>query len=216
LELWESTGSFFITALVSLFIIIDPLGNIFPFLALSANYPPPTRRRLAFRACLTAFLILTGFLFLGRALLDYFGITIAAFQITGGLILFRIAFEMLEGRSPVTRHYTSGSLDARDYRDISLVPLAVPLLSGPGAISTVLVLSSRVSQPLEIAALFVSLALILLFAYLAFCFATRLAEVLKESGMRLVTRLMGLILAALAVQFVLDGLQAAFEFLRPQ
>ncbi|MFP3866906.1 MAG: MarC family protein [Desulfobacteraceae bacterium] len=216
MEYWESAGSFFITALVSLFIIIDPLGNIFPFLALSANFPTPTQRRLAVRACMSAFLILTGFLFLGRAILNYFGITIAAFQITGGFILFRIALEMLEGQSPITRHYTSGSLDARDYRDISLVPLAVPLLSGPGAISTILVLSSRASRSLEIAALFISLACVMLFTYLSFSFATRLAEVLKESGMRLVTRLMGLILAALAVQFILDGLQAAFAFLESQ
>lgn len=216
MDFWGNAGSFFITALVSLLIIIDPLGNIFPFLALSSGFPPRTQRRLAFRACLSAFLILCGFLFLGQALLNYFGITIAAFQITGGVILFRIAFEMLEGQSPITRHYTSGSLDARDYRDISLVPLAVPLLSGPGAISTILVLSSRASRPMEIFVLFISLALVLLSAYLAFCFATRLTSLLKETGVRLVTRLMGLILAALAVQFVLDGLQAAFKFLEFQ
>jgi multiple antibiotic resistance protein len=216
LEGWEITGGFFITALVSLVVIIDPVGNIFPFLGLSAEYAPRARRRLAGRACLTAFLILTGFIFLGRALLNFFGISLAAFQITGGLILFRIAFDMLEGRSPTTRLVTSGSMNAHDYRDIALMPLAVPLLSGPGAISTVLVLSSLASRTLELVVLLLALALVLLVTYLFFRFAVPLGGILKESRLRLVTRLMGLILAALAVQFVVDGVRAAFGFLGAQ
>lgn len=210
MEYWQNAGAFFLTALVSLFVIIDPIGNIFPFLALSADYTPVAKRRLARRACLSAFLILIGFIFLGRALLHYLGISLAAFQITGGVILFRIAFNMIEGGSPTTRLDTAGSLDVHDYRDISLVPLAVPLMSGPGAITTVLVLSSRASRSLEVAVLIGALAMVLLFAYIFFRFAVPLAEVLQETGMRLVTRLMGLILAALAMQFIVDGLHKAF------
>ncbi|MFA4901669.1 MAG: NAAT family transporter [Desulfobaccales bacterium] len=206
-------GSFLITSLISLFIIIDPPGNIFPFLALSAAYSPIAARRLAWQACLYAFLILTLIVLVGRLILNYLGITIPAFQIAGGLILFRIAIEMLEGHGHFNRFDTSSSLDAADYRGVALVPLAVPLLSGPGAISTVLVLASRSKSYLEDGLIVLSLLIVLLLTYIFFHFAQFLLNCLKETGIRLLTRLMGLIMAALAVQFVLGGLLAAFPAL---
>lgn len=206
-------GSFLITSLISLFIIIDPSGNIFPFLALSAASSPAAARRLAWQACLYAFLILALVAVAGRLLLHFFGITIPAFQIAGGLILFRIAIDMLEGRGHFNRFDTSSSLDASDYREVALVPLAVPLLSGPGAISTVLVLTSRSGSYWEDGLIILSLLLVLLLTYIFFHFAQALLNFLKETGIRLLTRIMGLIMAALAVQFVLDGLRAAFPAL---
>lgn len=210
----EVHGAFLVTSLISLFIIIDPPGNIFPYLALSAGLAPDTARGLARRACLYAFLILALFLGMGRLLLQFFGITLPAFQIAGGLILFRIAVDMLEGRGHFNRIDTSSSLNAADYRDVALAPLAVPLLSGPGAISAVLVLTSRAKNFLENGLILLSLALVLLLTYLCFRFAQSLLSVLKETRVRLLTRLMGLIMAALAVQFVLEGLMAAFPSLR--
>jgi len=206
-------GGFLITSLISLFIIIDPPGNIFPFLALSAGFAPTTARSLAWRACLYAFIILALFIGVGRIILQFFGITLPAFQIAGGLILFRIAVDMLEGRGHFNRIDTSSSLNAADYRDVALVPLAVPLLSGPGAISTVLVLTSRSKNYLEDSLILLSLALVLLSAYVCFRFARSLVDHLKEARIRLLTRLMGLILAALAVQFILEGLMTAFPSL---
>jgi multiple antibiotic resistance protein len=206
-------GSFLITSLISLFIIIDPPGNIFPFLALSAAYSPIAVRRLAWQSCLYAFLILTLVVLVGRLILNYLGITIPAFQIAGGLILFRIAIDMLEGRGHFNRFDTSSSLDAADYRGVALVPLAVPLLSGPGAISTVLVLTSRSTSYLADGLIVLSLLIVLLLTYIFFRFAQFLLNCLKETGIRLLTRLMGLIMAALAVQFVLGGLLAAFPAL---
>ena len=210
----EVHGAFLVTSLISLFIIIDPPGNIFPYLALSAGLAPDTARGLARRACLYAFLILALFLGMGRLLLQFFGITLPAFQIAGGLILFRIAVDMLEGRGHFNRIDTSSSLNAADYRDVALAPLAVPLLSGPGAISAVLVLTSRAKNFRENGLILLSLALVLLLTYLCFRFAQSLLSVLKETRVRLLTRLMGLIMAALAVQFVLEGLMAAFPSLR--
>jgi multiple antibiotic resistance protein len=201
--------SFFITAVVSLFVIIDPSGNVFPFLALSGASPQPARG-LARQACLYAFLILALFIVIGRLILNFFGITLPAFQIAGGLILFRIAFDMLEGRGHFNRLDTSSSLVAADYRDTALVPLATPLLAGPGAISTILVLTSRSQSHLEDGLILAALGLVMLLTYLIFSFAAQLLGFLKESGVRLLTRLMGLILAALAVEFVLQGLRAAF------
>jgi multiple antibiotic resistance protein len=206
-------GAFLVTSLVSLFIIIDPPGNIFPYLALSTGFAPAAARGLAWQACLSAFLILTLFIVVGRILLQFFGITLPALQIAGGLILFRIAIDMLEGRGHFNRIDTSSSLDPADYRDVALVPLAVPLLSGPGAISTVLVLTSRSKDYREDLLILVSLALVLLLTYLCFRFAHSLLSVLKETRIRLLTRVMGLIMAALAVQFVLEGLLTAFPSL---
>ncbi len=205
-----SATTFFITALISLFVIIDPSGNIFPYLALSQAAAPQERKSLARHACLYAFLILALFIAVGRVILTFFGLSLPAFQIAGGLILFRIAFDMLEGRGHFNRLDTSSSLVAADYRDIALVPMTMPLLAGPGAISTILVLTSRADSLLEQGLLLAALGLVMLLTYVVFRFAEQLLGFLKESGVRLLTRIMGLILAALAVEFVLQGLRAAF------
>jgi multiple antibiotic resistance protein len=155
-------------------------------------------------------MILSLFIFIGRGFLKFFGISLPAFQIAGGLILFRIAFDMLEGRGHFNRLDTSSSLVAADYRDIALVPMTMPLLAGPGAISTILVLTSRSTSLLEDGLILAALGLIMFLTYVVFRFAEQLLSFLKESGMRLLTRIMGLILAALAVEFVIQGLRAAF------
>ncbi len=209
-EFMGSAPTLFLTSLVSLFVILDPPGLVFPYLALSSGYPPAAARALAARTCVYAFAILTLFMFLGRWLLEYLGISLPAFRIAGGLILFRIAFDMLEGRGQFTRLDTSSSLVAADYRDIALVPLAMPLLSGPGAITTVLVLASRAQSRWQDGLVLLAAALILALTYVFFRFAEGLQKLLRESGMRLVTRVMGLILAALAVEFVLQGLKSVF------
>jgi len=209
-EFMGSAPTFFITSLVSLFVILDPPGLVFPYLALSSGYTPAAARGLAARTCAYAFLILALFMFLGRWLLEYLGISLPAFQIAGGLILFRIAFDMLEGRGQFNRLDTSSSLVPADYGDIALVPLAMPLLSGPGAITTVLVLASRAQSRWEDGLILLAAALILALTYVFFRFAEGLQKLLRESGMRLLTRLMGLILAALAVEFVLQGLKSVF------
>jgi len=209
----DTTLAFFITSFISLFVIIDPTGNIFPFLALSSGIAPGKARALAGRACLYAFVILTFFVAAGRLVLNFFGISLPAFQIAGGLVLFRIAFDMMEGRGHFNRLDTSSSLAPGDYRDTALIPLAMPLLSGPGAISTVLVLTSR-SKNLQDDALLVGIvALIMLLCYVLFISAARIMGFVKASGLRLLTRLMGLILAALAVEFIITGIRTAFPSL---
>jgi multiple antibiotic resistance protein len=209
-SLLGSTSAFFITSLISLFVIIDPPANIFPYITLSKGYTHREAVAMAGHACLYSFLILAMFTLFGRLILDFFGISLPAFQIAGGLILFRIAFDMLQGRVHFDRLDTSSSLVAAEYRDVALVPLAMPLLSGPGAITTVLVLASRAQNHLEDGLILVAAALILLLTYALFIFAEKILFLMKGNSLRLVTRLMGLILAALAVEFVLQGLRAAF------
>jgi multiple antibiotic resistance protein len=166
----DTTLSFFVTSVISLFVIVDPTGNIFPFLALSAG-SPPGGPGLAGRACVYSFVILAFFVALGRLVLQVFGISLPAFQIAGGLVLFRIAFDMMEGRGHFNRLDTSSSLTPGDYRDLALIPLAMPLLAGPGAISTVLVLTARSKNLLEDALLVAAAGLIMLLAYIFFRFA---------------------------------------------
>ena len=209
-EILSEPGHFFITSLISLFVVIDPPGNVLPYLAFASGYAPREARGLALRACLYAFLILAAFILLGRLILNFFGISLPAFQIAGGLILFRIAFDMLEGRGHFNRLDTSSSLVPGDYRDIALAPLAMPLLAGPGAISTILVLTSGVQDLVHAGLLILALVAVLAAAYLFFRSAERFLGFMKESGLRLLTRLMGLILAALAVQFIITGVRAAW------
>ena len=204
---------FFITSLVSFFVIIDPTGNIFAFLALAAGAPAATGRHLAGRACCYSFVILALFALAGRFIIDFFGISLAAFQIAGGLILFRISFDMLQGQGHFNRLDTASSLKAEDYGDIALVPLAVPLMAGPGSITTALVLASRAQTLAENLCIILAAAVILVFSYLCFRYAERIVALIKESSLRLLTRIMGLILTALAVEFVIQGLRSAFPLL---
>ena len=202
--------SVFITSLVSLFVILDPLGNVFPYLALTAERPPADTRKVAGRACAYSFLILAVFALAGRLIIAFFGISLAAFQIAGGFILFRISIDMLQGRGHFNRLDTSSSLKAEEYGDIALVPLAVPLLAGPGSITTVLVLTSRARTPAESLSILAAAMIILVVTYLCFIFAERILALIKETSLRLLTRIMGLILTALAVQFIIQGLKSAF------
>jgi len=203
----------FITSLVSLFVILDPLGNVFPYLALTAERPPADTRKVAGRACAYSFLILAVFALAGRFIIAFFGISLAAFQIAGGFILFRISIDMLQGRGHFNRLDTSSSLKAEEYGDIALVPLAVPLMAGPGSITTVLVLTSQAGTPAGGLSILTAAIVILVVTYLCFIFAHQILALIKETSLRLLTRIMGLILTALAVQFIIQGLKSAFPLL---
>jgi MarC family membrane protein len=206
-------GAFFITSLVSFFVILDPLGNIFSFLALTSGQPPAMARKTAGRACLYSFVLLALFSLVGRHILNFLGISLAAFQIAGGLILLRISFDMLHGSGHFNRLDTASSLKAEEYGDVALVPLAVPLIAGPGAITAALVLSSRAHVPAQNLSILLAAMIILIITFFCFFFAERIMSLFKENGARLLTRIMGLILTALAVQFIIQGVRGAFPSL---
>jgi multiple antibiotic resistance protein len=205
---------FFITSLVSFFVIIDPLGNLFPYLALTSEQSRDATRKVAGRACFYSFIILAVFVLVGRFILNFFGISLAAFQIAGGLILFRISFDMLHGRGHFNRLDTASSLKAEEYGDIALAPLAVPLLAGPGSITTALVLTSRAQTLAENLTILLATLIILFISYVCFIYANRILALIKETSLRLLTRIMGLVLTALAVEFVILGIRTAFPLLR--
>jgi multiple antibiotic resistance protein len=195
-----------ISAFVTLFVTIDPLGLAPLFLAITAGLGRAERRQIALRASLTALGILMLFTLAGTAILTLFGITLPAFRIAGGLLLFVIAFEMIFERRH-DRHERSAdrAVTADHIRNIAVFPLAIPLIAGPGAISATILLSGTFSEPLERLALILIVAANLAIAWFVFLASERLGRLLGATGRIVLTRLLGLILAALAVQFVIDG-----------
>jgi multiple antibiotic resistance protein len=202
--------TFGLAAFGSIFSIVDPFAALPVYLALTGRESEATRRRIAARAALTCLLVLCTFATLGPALFRFFGITIPAFRIAGGLLLFGVAMEMMHAKVSETKTTEAEQSDAVTKADVGLIPVGIPLLSGPGAIASVMVLSGNVSSPMERGALFVAITLVAAVAWGVLRFASRVARLLGQTGMNVIGRIMGLILAAVAIQFILDGAQGAF------
>ena len=201
-----------ISAFVTLFVTIDPPGLAPLFLGVTAGMSRAQRSQIAMRASLTAFGILLLFAIAGTAILTVFGITIHAFRIAGGLLLFHIAFEMIfEKRHERHERSAERAITADQVRNIAVFPLAIPLIAGPGAISATILLSGTYSGPLGRALLIAIVAVNLLAAWLVFLAAERSERFLGVTGRIVLTRLLGVILAALAVQFVVDGVIAIVD-----
>ncbi len=200
-----------INAFVTLFAILDALGNAPVFLSLTTDFTPTARRAVARRASIYSTVLLLFFSAAGRQIFAFFGVTLPAFRVAGGLILLKVAFDMLEVREPRMKSTDEEAAAAREKQDVSLVPLAVPMLAGPGAISAVLVLSETAQGIAGVAMLWAVIVTNGLFVYLVFRAAEPIIAAARETGMRLVARIMGLILASMAVQFILSGVR---EFLR--
>lgn len=194
--------AFLITGFVTLFVVIDPIGLTPMFIALTQGVPKVERRNIAIRTCLTAFLILTVFTLFGEAVLGFIGISMPAFRVAGGILLFLTALEMLFERRSKRRE---GQAE-EEMPDPSVFPLAMPLTAGPGSIATVILLSGQ--QPgLTGSLITIAIASAVLLVVFGFYLTSGLLErALGKTGINVATRLLGMLLAALAVQFVLDGL----------
>lgn len=202
--------AFFSLCFPSLFSIVDPLAAVPIFLALVGKEDPKSQRRTAIRATITATTILSLFALIGTQIFKFFGITIPAFKIAGGVLLFTMALEMMRAKHSPSRSTPEEQTEAQQKEDVGLIPMGVPLLSGPGAIATVMVWSSRAAHFPQRAAMFASIALLAIVILLTLLFAPRLSRLFGKTGINIVTRIMGLILAATAAQFVIDGWREAF------
>ncbi len=202
--MWEFALDTFIT----FFVVIDPIGLAPIFVGLTSGTDPQYRRRMAIRGSLIGAGILVGFAAVGQMLLDAMGIGLPAMRIAGGILLFLVSIDMLFARQSGLRSTTESEAEEAHFRpDISVFPLAIPLMAGPGAITTVLLMVSeahgdwqQISLGLSIMLLVVALAL------MAFLLATGLTKLLGEIGSNVISRVLGVILSALAVQFVINGL----------
>ena len=198
-----------------LFVTIDPIGVTPMFAALSAHLPEAARRAAANRAVLLAAAILVVFGLVGNELLSALGIGLPAFRIAGGGLLFLLAIDMVFARHSGLRSTTRDEFHEAEHRqDISVFPLAFPLLAGPGALTTILLLSTETGGvPEQLGMTLLGLALVLLFTWAALRAAGALLRVLGETGANVIGRLLGLVLAALAVQFIVDGISAVVHAL---
>jgi len=201
-------AEFALVSFGSLFSIVDPFAAVPAFLALTAREPELERSRIATRAVLTTFAILSTFALAGAYVFSFFGITIPAFRIAGGVLLFGVALEMVKAQKSSTRS-TQDELD-EEHGDIGIVPLGMPLLSGPGSIAAVMVLAARAHSFGERLTLHAVILLIALVCLVVLRSAGLVARALGQTGLNVLSRLMGLLLAAVAVQFVLDGIHEAF------
>jgi multiple antibiotic resistance protein len=197
-----------LSSFVTLFVTIDPLGLAPIFLALTAGMTREQRGQVALRSTLTAFGTLVLFAVAGIAILSVFGITMPAFRIAGGVLLFFIAFEMIFERRAERKERSAEMAHADDVRNVAIFPLAIPLISGPGAISATILLSGVYRDLLGRALLILIIAVVIVACWLVFHVADRLSHLLSATARIVLTRLLGMILAALAVQFVADGVLA--------
>lgn len=200
----------YINAFVTLFVIIDPLGIAPIFAALTEGGDDRFKRSMAVKGSLVAVAVLVFFAFIGKPFLGALGISMDALRVAGGLMLFVIAMEMVFEKRTERKQHSAEKLDEQ-FEDISVFPVAIPLLAGPGAIATVMLLMSSsegnyVGQTMVISALVSVLAINMT----VFLFAGRMMKVLGPDVNAVLTRVLGVVLAALAAQFVMDGLKGAF------
>lgn len=198
-----------LNAVVTLLVTIDPAGLAPLFLALTGGMTREQRIQVATRASLIGLGVLALFAVAGTTILAVFGITLPAFRVAGGLLLFWIAFEMIFERRQQRHESTAERAIGRDViRNVAVFPLAIPLIAGPGAISATVLLSGAFAGPVERAVLVAIIAAIVAMTWFVFFLAEKVDRFLGETGLSILTRLLGVILSALAVQFVADGVKA--------
>jgi multiple antibiotic resistance protein len=199
---------FSVLALSSIFFLVDPFAAIPSFLAITASSDPAHRRRIAREGALTCFIVLTSFAVAGQLIFRMFGITLPAFEVAGGLILLLIGLDMLEARRSPTQETHSDAVEATAKEDAGIVPLGIPMLAGPGAISSVMVLVGQVPTlwDWEMGAILGSITVTCLVTYWVLARAGRVRQVMGETGIRILIRIMGLLLVALAMQYFVNGL----------
>ena len=199
---------FVISALVTLLVVVDPAGLVPTFVGITQGLPAVARRSVALRASVIAAIILTGAALIGEWLLRRLSISLPAFRIAGGLLLFSIASEMVFGLRTARQSQTAEQAIEERVRNIAAFPLAIPLMAGPGAITATVLLAGRSDgDPLRLALLIAVVVAVCLLCLIAFILAERVARVIGTTGNIVLSRLLGVLLAALAVQFVVDGVR---------
>ncbi|MFA6265224.1 MAG: MarC family protein [Pseudolabrys sp.] len=201
---------FLVSAFITILVVVDPVGLVPAFLAVTHGLPDKSRPAVALRACLIATSILAGAALLGDWLLHTLSITLPAFRIAGGLLLFSIASEMVFGLRVTRQTEAAEQAIEERVRNVAAFPLAIPLMAGPGAITASVLLSGRSGgDPVKLGMLLAVIAAIMLLCFGVFLMATRLGRLLGATANMVLSRLLGVLLAALAVQFVIDGVKVA-------
>ena len=201
----SSITEFSVVAITSIFFLVDPFAAIPSFLVMTAGADRKTRKRMAWRASLTCYIVLTSFALAGGYIFKMFGITLPAFEIAGGLILLLIGVDMIQARRS-TQEGPSETEEGSHKEDVGITPLGIPMLAGPGAISTVMVLMGASPTILHAVPVLLAIAVTALASYLILAAADGVRAKLGDTGIRIMMRIMGLLLTAIAVQFIINGL----------
>ena len=191
----------------SVLFIVDPLTAVPTFLAMTQRDVPAVRRLMARRGAWTCAITLTAFALGGSVIFRLFGITLGAFKIAGGVLIGLTALDMVQARRSQQKETPIEKAEGIEKEDVGIMPLGVPMLAGPGAISTVMVLAGTSKSPVTTAGLYGAIVLTALLSYVTLAGAMRVEQRLGQTGMRILTRLMGLVLSAIAVQFIVDGIK---------
>ncbi len=198
-------------AISAVFFVVDPIGVVPAFIAMTASDDSVKREEMARRACILATGLLMLFAVAGAAIFHLFGVTLPAFKIAGGIFLMLTAFDLSRAQKARTRTSPEEESESAAKEDIAIVPLATPLLAGPGAIATVMVLVSRTHHTWQIAVVLASIGATMIASYVMLRAADRIARVLGATGINVLNRLIGLLLGAVAVQFIVDGAREAMK-----
>ncbi len=206
---WTDYAKFF----VSLISIVNPIGSIPIFISLTVSQTPTERRRTGILSSLSVIVVLLIALVAGEPILNFFGITISSFRIGGGILILLMAISMMHARLSPVRQTEEEAQDASERGSVAVVPLGIPLLAGPGAISTVIVYAHAGASPTHYVVLALEILGIACLVWVSFGLAHLIASTLGKTGMNIVTRIMGLIMAAISVEFITGGLKQIFPSL---
>jgi len=202
-------AQFALVTFTSILFLVDPIAVVPTFLAITQGESEERRRVTARRACIAAAILLIVFAAAGNLIFRAFGITLPAFRIAGGAILWLVAMDMLRGERPTQESEAEIDEGIRK-EDVALTPLAMPMLAGPGAISTVMVLAGQARTPARSAVIYGSIVVTLIISWIMLRVGDRVMSRFGQTGIRVIMRIMGLMLAAVAVQFVVTGIREAF------
>ena len=209
--------TFFILAFSTIFTLINPIGLTAVYLSIVDHYESEEKSRIALKGTITTFVILIIYSVSGDVIFSFYRITVSAFKIAGGILFFRTGIQMLEARVSRSRSTPKEEEEAGTKEDIAYTPIGIPLIAGPGAITSVMILSSETPEWELRLVLFGVIALVLILTYMIFQGADYLTHRFGTTGLRIVQRIMGLILMVIAVQFVIDGAEIVIlEWLRSQ
>jgi len=197
---------FSLLAFSSIFFLVDPFAALPTFLAVTAGVDAQRRRKMAWKASVTALVVLSAFAVAGQYIFRMFGITLPAFEIAGGIILLLIGLDMLAAKRSPTQESSAEAAEAALKEDAGIVPLGIPMLAGPGAITSVMVLVGQAQTRWQMVAILAAIFITAAICYLVLGNSDRVARGLGETGVRILVRIMGLLLVALAVQYFVNGM----------